>query len=589
MDSDDSRISTDDFERLSVPEGGEAIAYDDGFRSPDAPIVPVAHGADDALIAASRRVLDAAVDLMGREVHWLRIYIGEAARERYDDPLPADTVRALRRFRLGLVGSPTASRRDAVRLETELQRRVGLTAAVDHRSRLKGLPTPLRDGHNIELAVFRDVTEDAAAAIEYAPDQAETAEFRESLLATADDPERIPTEPTGYGVRPISAGGTESVVDAAMEYALDEDRRTVTVVHQGDRLPASEGSFLGWARTYLTDEYDDATIDESTFRETYDGRYPEDEVVILQRRTDELCRDLLTRPEAYDVIVAPALGGTYVSAVAAEAIGGVDVAPGVTIGDGRIVAAPQLTNEQRHRVAGDNPIGAIRSGCLLFEYIGWEDAASVARSAISAALADGIFPRDLSRRSGHGTAVTADEFADAVIERLSLDDREPGSGGVHTTPNERAEIRRLIAGTYNVVFEDQLSPGDIELNQLLGEDEEADVYLPEVGLNFYYWRRWPVERRLEVLLHELAHVEEADGERDHGDEFYDRLTELTELATEWADELEDLFGESIDFDRLYRFIVESVHEETIEPDLETVRERQRTLCEQFGLDPEAHY
>lgn len=588
MDSDESGIP-EEFDRLSIPEDGEVTTYDDGFRSPEEPIVPVAHGADDAVVSAARRIFDATVDLMGRDVHWLRIYTGEEARARYDDPLPEDTVRALRQFRLGLVGTPATPREAALQLETELQRRVGLTAAVTHRSRLEWLPSPLRTGRQFEVTVVRDVTEDAAAAIEYPPGSAETEKFREFLRSTADNPERIPEGPTGYGVRPFSATSTHSVVDAAMDYAFDRDRNTVTIVHQGDRLPASEGSFRDWARTYLEDEYDDAIIHEHVFHEEYDGGYPEDEIVVLERRTDEICRDLLARPDEYDVLVAPALGGMYVSAIAAEAIGGVGVAPGVAIGDGRVIATPQLTADQHHGEGEGTPIGTLLSGCLLFEYIGWDDTASAIRSAVSAALADGFLPRDLYRRRARGTPVTADEFAEAVIERLSLEDRDPGSGGVRTTADERAEIRRIIAGLYNIVFEDHLSPDDIELNQLLGADEEADVYLPEVGLNFHYWRRWSPERRLEVLLHELAHVDEETGDRDHGDEFYDRFAELTDIAAAWKPELEALFGESIDIDRVHRCIIESVHEETIEPDIETVRQRRRTLRERFTIDAGSHY
>lgn len=576
---------TDGFDRLTVPADGDVIAYDDGFRSPEKPIVPVAHGANDAVISAARRVLDAAVDLTGRDIHWLRIYMGEAARDRYDDPLPEDTVRALRRYRLGLVGTPAGSRADALQLEAVLQRRVGLTAAVDHRSRLDGTQSPLRTERDIDVTIVRDVTEDAAAGIEYSPDAPDAETFRKFLEATVAVPERVPKGPTGYGVRPFSAATTHSLVDVAMDYALDRDRKTVTIVHQGDRLPASEGSFRDWARAHLETEYAEAILDEQTFHEAGDGRYPDDEIVIRERRTDELCQELLIRPDEYDVLVAPASAGLSLSAIAAAATGGIDTAPGVMVGDGRVIATPQPPVAQRDGDENGNPIGALRSSCLLFEYIGWDDTAAVVRSGISAALAAGYLPGELSRRSGRGTPVTAAAFTDVVIEELLRADCEPGSGGVHTTVDERASIRQTIAGVYNLVFEDQLSPDDIELNQLLREDEEADVYLPEVGLNFYYWRHWSAERRLEVLLHELAHVEEAPSERDHGDEFYERLVELTEIAAEWNAELADLFGEPIEFDRVHRFIVESVHEETIEPDIDTVRQRRRTLREQFGVAP----
>lgn len=580
---------TPEFDQISIPEDGEAIDYSDGFRSPDAPILPVAHGADDEIITATRNVLDAVADLMGREIHWLRIFIGEEARDRYGEAFPVDSIRALRRFRVGLVGRPECDPRTLRDVVRRLYSEIGLTVSMERRSRMPRVPSPIRNGSDIDLTVFRDVTEDVAAGIEYEPDTEETTAFREWLLETGVERDSVPSEPVGFGVRPISADVTSSLVEIAMEYALDRDRRSLTLVQQADLLPATEGAFLRWARESLADEYDDVTIDESTFEREYGGTYPDDEIVIRERYTDEVCRELLTRPAEYDVVVAPSLGGSYVSALGTEAIGGSGMAPQVAVGDRQMVAGPQLPRSTSSDAARENPTGTILSGCLLFEFLGWEDTAAVIRDALSRTLADGLLPRELYRRTARGTPVSAEPFADAVIERLTVDSRPPGAGGVRTSHDEREEIRRVIAGLYSIVFEDQLSPRDIELNQLLDEDEEADVYLPEVGLNFYYWRRWSVERRLEVLLHELAHVEEEHGERDHGDEFYDRLVELTELAADWEPELESLFGEPIDFDQVYRYIVESIHEETIEPDLERVQTRCQTLRDQFGIDEESHY
>jgi isocitrate dehydrogenase len=224
-----------------------------------------------------------------------------------------------------------------------------------------------------------------------------------------------------------------------------------------------------------------------------------------------------------------------------------------------------------------NPIGLLLAGRLLFEYLGWQDAASVVRDAIAGTLADGLLPPGVRHGNARGTPVSVETFADAVVERLDPSAEEPGSGGVRSSAEERAAIKGAIASLHNALFEDELAPADVTLNQLLDEDEEADVSLPEVGINFYYWRRWSVERRLEVLLHELAHVDEDPGEPDHGDEFYERLVELTELAAEWQPELEAVLGDPLDFDRVVRLVVEPVHEETIEPDRDSVAERRREL------------
>lgn len=574
------------FERISVPPGGTAITYEDDFVTPEAPIVPFSPGIDEELVSAARQILNGAAEQMGREIHWMRVYTGEAAGERYGNPLPKETLRALRQFRLGVLGPLSEDRREAFVLGNEIHNRLDMTTAATRCSNVAWHPSPIRDD-NLDITLFRDVSEDVAASLEYGPETEDAERLSEFLLQSGSG-ERIPDEPAGYSISPISQSATEALVDAALEYAFEHDRRTITISHQGDLRPASEGSFLEWARAYLDVEYGDSIVDESTFREEYQA-FPDDELVLLERRTDELCRELLVNPTEYDVILAPALGGTYVSAVAGAATGQTGEAAELGLGDGTLLATAHSPGRQQSAISGRNPIPLVLAGCLLFDYLGWADAASVVRSAISRTLADGVLPRGLFRQSARGEPVKADEFAEEIIDRIETPGREPGSGGVVTTPDERAAIKESIAALYNIVFEDSITPDEIELNQLFHEDEEADVYLPEVGLNFYYWRQWPVERRLEVLLHELAHVEEESDEPDHGDEFYERFLELTAIVADWQRELEAAFGENIDFDRVYRFIVESVHEETIEEDRDDVAERKRWLRERLPLDKTDHY
>lgn len=151
-----------------------------------------------------------------------------------------------------------------------------------------------------------------------------------------------------------------------------------------------------------------------------------------------------------------------------------------------------------------------------------------------------------------------------------------------TTPEERAVLKETIVGVYNAVFEDHLEPDDIHLNQLHSPDNEADIYLPEIGINVELWRRWSDERRLEVLLHEFAHVE--DYEDDHAPSFYDRLVELVGLARDRPEAIEEVFGVPIDFDAVERHVVRSVHEDTIEGAVDSVEDRRTALRSAFDRD-----
>lgn len=576
------------FDRIHVPADGERVRYDPEtgtFSGPTVPIIPFVCGTNgEPVVSAARRVLDAGAEEMGRTISWLRVFAGENAREQYGTTLPDDTVSAFERFRLGLVGPLSEQTRQ--RLRAEARKRLSVDTEMRPISHLAWTPSPVSTRANLNVACFRDVTEDAAAGLEFEDGSAEASRVRD-LIESEFERTGLHEGAAGFGIRPITRAATERLVERATEYALDRDRSRVTIVHQGDQLPATEGGFCQWALEHLDAEYGDAIVSEERFRAEYDG-YPDDELVVAQRHTDDVLAELLTDPDEYDVLVAPALAGHHVAAVGATIAGGPGVTPVALIGDGRILAGPvPYSRGGRANTELANPVATIRAGCFLFETLGWDDAAGVVRDGVEATLADGVFTRDLGRQTARTDSVSAAEFADRVIDHIHAPDEPSQSDGVRTTPEERAAITGTIAGVYNVLFEDRIQPADIELNQLRNEDEEADIYLPEVGINFRYWRRWSVERRLEVLLHEFAHVENYDD--GHGPSFYDRLVELAEIAEDWQAELEVIFDEPIDFVLLKRYLVESVHEETIELDVESVADRKRALREAFELPEGGHY
>lgn len=571
------------------PADGQRVRYDEdggALVGTDAPIVPFVAGAGvgPAVVSAARRVLDAAAEEMGRTVHWLECSAGDAAGADGDASLPAATVEALERYRVGLVGPLAGGTQAGFGRST--RQRLGVDAAAATLSRLDWTPSPTAAGERLDAVCFSDRTADSAAGLEFSRASPAGRRLRDALDAELDDA-GLDDGPGAFGVRPTTRAGTERVVARAVDYALERDRDRVTVVQQGDRLPGTEGRFRDWALDFLADEYGDATVTEEAFEES-GGRYPEDEVVVDARHTDDVCRALLSRPDDLDVLVAPASAGEHVATVGSEVVGGAGVTPVATLGDGRLFAHPQHGSAPEGVETGEaNPVAAIRAACLLFEALGWEDVTGVARDAVEATLADGVVTPDLAGRMTRSETVTTAAFADRVVDHVRSFPDDDVAGGVETTPEERAVIRGKIVGLYNAVFADQIRAEDVQLNQLRGDDEEADVYLPTVGINFRYWRDWAVERRLEVLLHEFAHVENYDD--DHAPSFYDRLVELTEIAEDWQPELEALFDQPIDFAAVKRHVVESVHEETIDADADAVPDRKRALQRQFDLPPGDYY
>ncbi|PSQ53124.1 NADP-dependent isocitrate dehydrogenase [Halobacteriales archaeon SW_8_65_20] len=413
-----------EYEHVDVPETGSTIGVDenDELVVPDDPIVPIIHGdgIGTDVGPAAQRVLDAAAEATGHEINWMRVYAGESAREKYGENLPADTVEAMKEFRVSIKGPLTTPVGAGFRsLNVALRKKLDLYANVRPTYHLDGVPSPVTDPAAMDMVNFRENTEDVYAGIEFEAGTDEVQQVREFIEDEMGFDSTIHDGPVGIGIKPITEFGTKRLVRRAIEYAIENDRDSVTIVHKGNIMKFTEGTFRDWGYEVAAEEFAEETIDEDTLWEEYDGDAPEDVVVVKDRIADNMLQQILTRTEQYDVLAMPNLNGDYLSDAAGAQIGGLGIAPGANLGDGRVLAEPVHGSAPKY--AGQdkvNPSAMILSGRLMLEQLGWEDAALLVRDAVEAQISSGAVTYDIERQIDGGEKLATSEFADGVIEHI---------------------------------------------------------------------------------------------------------------------------------------------------------------------------
>ncbi len=407
------------FEKITPPENGEKIEYEKRkLVVPDNPIIPYfeGDGIGKDVVPAAMLVLDAAAEKIGKEVVWFRTYAGEDAYRMYGTYLPDDTLNAIREYRVALKGPLTTPVGRGFRsLNVTIRQVLDLYANVRPVYYLKGFPSPLKNPEAVDLVIFRENTEDVYAGIEW---QRGSEEARKLMRFLADEFGVNLREDSGIGIKPISEFATKRLVRLAIQYALDNGRESVTLVHKGNIMKYTEGAFRDWGYEVAKEEFGDVTITEDELWSNYDGKIPRGKIVIKDRIADNMFQQLLTRTAEYDVLAMPNLNGDYMSDAAAALVGGLGVAPGSNIGDGMGVFEPVHGSAPKY--AGQNkvnPTAEILTGVLMFEYLGWRKAGEMIKRAIELTVEDEIVTYDLHRHMG-GDLVGTREFAEAVVERL---------------------------------------------------------------------------------------------------------------------------------------------------------------------------
>ncbi|MEM4780626.1 MAG: isocitrate dehydrogenase (NADP(+)) [Halalkalicoccus sp.] len=413
------------YEKVEVPEEGEAIEFDgEELSVPDTPVIPIIYGDGIGVdvAPAAQTVLEAAARATGRDIAWMRVYAGEHANEQYGEGehLPEETVRAFEQFHVGIKGPLTTPVGAGFRsLNVALRKELDLFANVRPTYHLDGVPSPVKHPEKMDMVSFRENTEDVYAGIEWEAGTDEAERVREFVEEEMDQTDIIHDGPVGIGVKPISEFGTKRLVRRAIDYALENGRDSVTLVHKGNIMKFTEGAFRDWGYEVAEEEYGDEVITEDTLWEERDGEAPADAVVVNDRIADNMLQQILTRTDEYDILALPNLNGDYLSDACGAQIGGLGIAPGANFGEGRCLAEPVHGSAPKY--AGQdkvNPTAMILSGRLMLEYIGWDDAADLVRDAVEETISAGTVTYDLHRQIEGGEKVATSEFADAIVENI---------------------------------------------------------------------------------------------------------------------------------------------------------------------------
>ena len=410
------------YDRLTPPTAGEVIRKSDaGLHVPDRPVVPFIEGDGTGpdIWRASRRVFDAAVaQAYGdrRRIVWFEVLAGEKARSETGDWLPEDSLRAIRHHLVAIKGPLTTPVGGGFRsLNVTLRQQLDLFACVRPVRWFEGVPSPVKRPEQVDMVIFRENTEDLYAGIEYragTPEARKLVRFLQEELGARSI--RFPAT-SSIGIKPVSEDGSRRLVRAAIDHALAQNRKSVTLVHKGNIMKYTEGAFRDWGYALAREVYGATEIDGGSWCRLPAG------LVVKDVIADAFLQQILTRPAEYDVIATLNLNGDYISDALAAQVGGIGIAPGANINYETGHAVFEATHGTAPKYAGldkVNPGSLILSGEMMLRYLGWVEAADAIVRGLERAIADRIVTYDFARLMEGAHEARTSEFATALIERM---------------------------------------------------------------------------------------------------------------------------------------------------------------------------
>jgi len=415
------------YDKIVVPDTGEKISFTDGkMNVPDNPILLFIEGDGIGydIMTASKRIWDAAVEKAykgEREISWMEVYSGEKAAGIYDgDYMPEETFEAFREFYVGIKGPLTTPVGGGFRsLNVTLRKVLDLYSCIRPVRWYEGVPSPLKEPQDVDVVIFRENTEDIYAGIEFEAGTPENEKFAKFLREEMGETGFF--EGAGLGVKPISAFGSKRLIRAAIEYAIERGRKSVTLVHKGNIQKFTEGAFQRWGYELAKEEFPEETISWEEVAEKHDGKVPEGKILIQDTIADIMFQKMLLRPREHDVIATTNLNGDYLSDALAAEVGGVGIAPGANIGDEIALfeathgTAPKYTNQDKV-----NPGSLLFSGVMMLEHLGWFEAAELITKAYEKTIDQKYVTYDFARQMDDATKVATSEFATRIIENMDI-------------------------------------------------------------------------------------------------------------------------------------------------------------------------